>query len=64
MGAAMSQLLTLKEGAERAHVSFPTFRRWIDRGEIPVVRIGRVVRVKADNLEEFIDSRTVPAGTR
>jgi excisionase family DNA binding protein len=60
----MSSLLTLKEGAVRAHVSFPTFRRWIDRGEISVVRIGRVVRVRTDDLQQFIDSRTIPAGTR
>ena len=57
----MSSLLTLREGAERAHVSFPTFRRWIDRGEIPVVRIGRVVRVKVEDLERFIEARTVAA---
>lgn len=58
----MSELLTLQEGAARVHVSFPTFRRLVDRGEIPVVRFGRIVRVKAESLEQFIEARTVRAG--
>jgi len=57
----MSILLTTKEGAKRANVSFPTFRRWIDRGELPVVRIGHILRVKEEDLERFIDERTVSA---
>jgi excisionase family DNA binding protein len=57
----MSTLLTSQEAAERAHVSFASFRRWIDRGELPVVRIGRIVRIKAEDLERLIDERTVSA---
>jgi len=57
----MSILLTSQEAAKSAHVSFPTLRRWIDRGEIPVVRIGRIIRIKAEDLERFIESHAVPA---
>lgn len=55
----MSELLTLKEGANRVHVSFPTFRRWVDQGILPVVRIGRVVRVRAEDLDALVESRLV-----
>jgi excisionase family DNA binding protein len=58
----MSELLTLKEGAKRATVSFPTFRRWMDRGEFPIVRIGRVIRVRAEEIDRLLEARTVRAG--
>lgn len=57
----MPELLTLREGAERANVSFPTFRRWLDRGEIPAFRFGKIVRIDAAALEAFIEARTLPA---
>jgi len=52
-------LLTLQESADLVHVSFPTMRRWIDRGELPVMRLGRVVRVRPEDLEILIESRIV-----
>ena len=60
----MSELLTLREGADRAAVSFPTFRRWIDAGEIAVFRHGRVVRVREGELDAFIASSITPAMNR
>jgi excisionase family DNA binding protein len=49
-----SQLLTVEEVARRLAVATRTVRRLIDRGELIAHRMGRVVRVSEDDLEQFI----------
>lgn len=53
------ELLSLKEIAELSSVSFSTARRWIDRDELPVVRIGHVIRIKRADYNSFIEEHTV-----
>lgn len=53
------QLLTLRQAAERLQVSMSTIRRRVDEGEIPVVRIGRNIRVRPEDLEEYIETHVV-----
>lgn len=36
-----------------------TIRRRVDEGEIPVVRIGRNIRVRPEDLEEYIETHVV-----
>jgi excisionase family DNA binding protein len=60
----VSNRLTLKQCATIANVSFPTLRRWIDRHELSVIRIGRVVRVNSDDLESFLNAHRVDAEAR
>jgi excisionase family DNA binding protein len=43
--------------AERLDVSARTVRRLIAAGELPVHRIGRSVRVSADDLARFLAAR-------
>lgn len=60
----MAKLLTLKQAANVAAVSFPTIRRWIDSGKIPVIRIGHVLRIDEAQLEAFLNAHTVAAKER
>jgi excisionase family DNA binding protein len=48
------RLLTVADVAERLQFSEKHVRRLIDAGEIPAVRIGRLVRVSEDDLALFI----------
>lgn len=49
-------LQTVAEVAEQLKVHEKTLRRWIAEGRIPVVRIGRLVRISRDDLEAFLRS--------
>ncbi|WP_205082896.1 helix-turn-helix domain-containing protein [Paracraurococcus ruber] len=47
-------LLSVPAVAERLDVSVKTVRRMIDAGELPAHRVGRLVRVSADDLLVFL----------
>jgi excisionase family DNA binding protein len=49
------QLLTAKEAAEFLCVSENTIRQWIWQRRLPVVRLGRTVRLKRDDLTQLIE---------
>ncbi|ACZ31366.1 DNA binding domain protein, excisionase family [Xylanimonas cellulosilytica DSM 15894] len=49
--AAHHELVSLREAAERFHVSIKTLRRRIADGTITGYRIGRLVRVDLDDVE-------------
>lgn len=53
-------LLSVKEIEERTGVSRFTWRGYIARGDIPVVRIGRRVLVAEGDLNEFIEQHRIP----
>jgi excisionase family DNA binding protein len=48
-------LLTVKEAAKRCHLSERQIRRHIQTQTLKVVRIGRAVRVRPEDLENFIN---------
>lgn len=52
--ADISQLLDAKQIAERIGCSVSEARRLISTGELPAVRIGRLVRIRAATLERWI----------
>jgi excisionase family DNA binding protein len=54
-------LLTLDQAAERLAVSPRTLRRWISSGLIPAFRQGRVLRLRALDLDRFIAERVSAA---
>lgn len=64
--AVQDQLLTADRVAERLAVPKSHVWRLARRGEIPVIRIGRLVRFDPDDLQLWIDRRTStkPKGTR
>jgi excisionase family DNA binding protein len=53
-------LLTVEEAAERLNVSVRNIRHQIFQRRIPVVKIGRLVRIEEVELEAFIDRGRVP----
>ena len=55
------RLLTVPEAATQLGISRSKGWQLAQRSEIPVVRIGRSVRVPADALEAWISARTEPA---
>jgi excisionase family DNA binding protein len=57
--AMPDEFLTVAEIAELLKVNPQTVRNWIDRGELPAVRVGsRRVRVRQTDLDAFIDAGT------
>lgn len=54
-----SALLTASEVADRLRVSTMTVYRLIRRGELAAVRVGRNYRVRAADLEAYLDAQVV-----
>jgi excisionase family DNA binding protein len=57
----MSRLLTLGECAERTNTSLRWWRRAVFEKRVPVVRLNRLVRIREDDLEIFIETHREPA---
>lgn len=51
-----AKLLRLTEVADRLDVSLITVRRLIKDGQIQTVRVGRILRVRPQDLEAYIQS--------
>lgn len=58
---AFDKLLKAKEISELLNVSKPQAFLMIRRGDFPVVRMGRLVRVRLSDLEDFIRKQTQPS---
>ena len=52
------ELLTIREAAALLHVSRPTVEKYIKRGELPSIMIGRCRRIRRIDLEAFLEHRT------
>jgi excisionase family DNA binding protein len=55
------RLLRVSEAAERLGLKPHTLRLWLAARRLPIVRLGRAVRVPEQAVEDFISSNTVPA---
>lgn len=51
------EYLTAKEVASRLRVSKMTVSRWCTSGELSAIRIGRMWRIPAEELQRFIAER-------
>jgi excisionase family DNA binding protein len=51
------RFLTVSEAAARLQVSAKTIRRLIERGDLPALRIGRLVRIPEESFERFLKDR-------
>ena len=55
--------LSTAEAAKRLGITPRTLYRFIDQGDIPAYRFGRVIRLKAQEVDTFIDSCRSEPGT-
>lgn len=62
MSADISWLST-QDAARRLGVTPRTLYRFIDQGELPAYRLGRVIRLKADDVDAFIEGSRIEPGT-
>ncbi|CAN5514654.1 hypothetical protein BH20ACT21_BH20ACT21_25270 [soil metagenome] len=59
--AMLGKLLTLDDCAERTGTTVRWWRRAVFEQRLPVVRLGRLVRIDERDLEAFIDLNRDPA---
>ena len=52
-----------REAADRLGITLRTLYRFIDEGLVPAYRFGRVIRLKADDVEKFIEASRIEPGT-
>jgi len=55
--------LSTGEAASRLGITPRTLYRFIDEGQLPAYRFGRVIRLKANEVETFIDDCRIEPGS-
>jgi excisionase family DNA binding protein len=55
--------LSTADAATRLGITPRTLYRFIDEGQLPAYRFGRVIRLKASEVDEFIESCRIEPGT-
>jgi excisionase family DNA binding protein len=55
--------LSTQDAARRLGITTRTLYRFIDQGELPGYRMGRVIRVKAADVDAFIEASRIQPGT-
>ena len=55
--------LSTAEAANRLGITPRTLYRFIDEGQLPAYRFGRVIRLKAHEVDVFIDACRIEPGT-
>ncbi len=55
--------LSTKEASQYLGVNLRTLYRFIDEGELPAYKFGRVIRLKENDLEHFVESSRIMPGT-
>ncbi len=58
-----SRYLSPLEVAQHLGVQVETVRDWIRRGELRAVRLGRLLRVRREDLEAWLSQRVVGSAT-
>ena len=51
----MTDMMTIRDVAQQMKVSPRTVQRWIRRGLLPAVRVGKVVRIRQEDLLGFLE---------
>jgi excisionase family DNA binding protein len=54
--------LTVSEVATALRVSNMTVYRLVSAGDLPSVRVGRCVRLRADDVDQYLSGRLIKAG--
>ena len=51
----MEQLLTVKEAAKMLSCSEAAIRKWVYQRRLPVVKVGRLTRLRLSDLETLVE---------
>jgi excisionase family DNA binding protein len=54
-------MLSVRDISKHFHVETSTVRRWLASGELRHIRIGGSIRVKVEDVQEFIEASTKKA---
>jgi excisionase family DNA binding protein len=54
--------LSTKEASERLGVTLRSLYRFIDEGDLAAYRFGRVIRLKQDDVDRYIESCRITPG--
>jgi excisionase family DNA binding protein len=57
------QWLSTQQASERLGVTLRTLYRLIDTGQLPAYKIGRVIRLQAHEVDEFISGARIAPGS-
>jgi len=57
----MSNLLTVKQVAERLQVAEVTVRKWQEQGRITFIKLPQGIRIREEWLETWLDNKTIKA---
>ncbi len=52
-----------REACERLGITLRTLYRFIDEGQLPAYKMGRVIRLQASDLDAFIERMRIAPGT-
>lgn len=55
--------MSTRETSARLGITLRTLYRFIDEGQLPAYKFGRVIRLKAADVEDFIDGARIEPGT-
>jgi excisionase family DNA binding protein len=61
--ADMDGWLSTQAAAKRLGVTPRTLYRFIDQGELPAYRMGRVIRLKTSEVDAYIESTRIQPGS-
>lgn len=62
VSADETEWLSTQEAARRLGITPRTLYRFIDHGDLPAYRFGRVIRLRAHEVEAFIESSRIKPG--
>lgn len=57
------QWLSTKEASSRLGITLRTLYRFIDEGQVPAYKFGRVIRLKETDIQQFIDQSRIEPGS-
>jgi len=63
MASSEIRWLSTNEAASRLGVSLRTLYKFIDEGQLPAYKFGRVIRLQQEEVDTFITSARIEPGT-
>jgi excisionase family DNA binding protein len=52
--------MTRREVADELRVSLSALGDWLREGRLPIIRMGKAIRVRRSDVQKFLKAKTVP----